>query len=486
MKKFSNLKRFHRALAAASIIGSVVSMAVITSAEAASSYTILRTFRGIPTNYRSGDGYRPSSPLLIGPDGALYGSTQNGGSRADLCTSGCGTVFKLTPPAGGSGAWTETVLYRFQGGCDGSDPGNLVLGSDGAIYGTTSGQGESISTASHCGTAFKLTPPSGGRVAWSRTTIATFKNGFPGQAIWGDGPDGLTFGPDGKLYGITYFNGLADADYPMGAGQVFRLTPPAKAGGAWSKAILYKFRNNQATTYCTGTAGCAVDGINPRGGLLIDGAGVIHGLTANGGYGCGTVFELRPPAAGQTAWTETLSYAFDCGNPRTLVDGAAPQGHLTLGPDGAIYGMTGVGGSGHNGTIFKLTAPTSGTQWTKSVVYAFPAATATLSAPRGGEPFGKLAFDAAGALYGTTRHGGVADHGVLFKLVRPVSGNGPWTQSLLHTFHWQVAHVDGMRPVGTAFDAGTQALYGITAEGGYQATAGSPVPGGLVFRLSGF
>ena len=45
--------------------------------------------------------------LIAGSDGAFYGTTNGGGLY------GYGTVFKLTPPAQGETAWTETVLHNF-------------------------------------------------------------------------------------------------------------------------------------------------------------------------------------------------------------------------------------------------------------------------------------------------------------------------------------------------------------------------------------
>jgi len=68
-----------------------------------------------------------------------------GGSTACTSGSapGCGTVFSLTPPASPGGAWTEGVLYSFTGG-DGSDPrAGVVIGPGGALYGTTAGGGGS-------------------------------------------------------------------------------------------------------------------------------------------------------------------------------------------------------------------------------------------------------------------------------------------------------------------------------------------------------
>ena len=59
------------------------------------------------------DGFGPYAGLAFDSKGALYGTTYFGG------TLGFGTVFKLTPPAPGKTAWTETILYSFKGGTDG-------------------------------------------------------------------------------------------------------------------------------------------------------------------------------------------------------------------------------------------------------------------------------------------------------------------------------------------------------------------------------
>jgi uncharacterized repeat protein (TIGR03803 family) len=75
--------------------------------------TVLHSFAG------GSDGGDPEAGLIADEQGALYGTTLGGGS------SGSGTVFKLTPPAKGRTAWTETVLYWFcsQPSCsDGAAP----------------------------------------------------------------------------------------------------------------------------------------------------------------------------------------------------------------------------------------------------------------------------------------------------------------------------------------------------------------------------
>lgn len=89
--------------------------------------TVLHSF---DTFNGDGDGANPLAGLTWGPSGQLYGTTSQGGVG-----TGPGTVFELTPSGG---AWTETILHSFGGQGDGSLPyGAVTLDKDGAIYGTT-------------------------------------------------------------------------------------------------------------------------------------------------------------------------------------------------------------------------------------------------------------------------------------------------------------------------------------------------------------
>ena len=78
------------------------------------------------------DGWRPASSLVEDSAGNLYGTTELGGlvdCSSPFSNTGCGTVFELTP---GSSGWTETILYKFTGGTDGSAPmAGLVIDSQG-------------------------------------------------------------------------------------------------------------------------------------------------------------------------------------------------------------------------------------------------------------------------------------------------------------------------------------------------------------------
>jgi len=156
-----------------------------------------------------GDGSSPQAALTVGPGGVLYGTTAFGGSAA----CGCGTVFQLAPPSTEGGAWTESVIYSFAGSNgDGSGPvASVVVGQNGALYGTTVGGG-----SANLGTVFKLTPPATSGGPWTETVL----HSFTGQN--GDGATplaALVLGPSGVLYGTTSKGGTAER------GAVFAVAP---------------------------------------------------------------------------------------------------------------------------------------------------------------------------------------------------------------------------------------------------------------------
>jgi uncharacterized repeat protein (TIGR03803 family) len=91
--------------------------------------------------------------LTMDAMGNLYGATWCGGSGS--CTSGCGTVFKLTPVGVN---WMYTLLYSFTGGADGARPHTTVLiDPHGNLYGTAEYRGGGTCNGG-CGTVWKITP----------------------------------------------------------------------------------------------------------------------------------------------------------------------------------------------------------------------------------------------------------------------------------------------------------------------------------------
>src|SRR5690242_14411570 len=135
----------------------------------ASQETILYSFPG------GTDAANPTSNLIADSQGNLYGTTDFGGS---VTCCGHGTVFKLTPPAAEGENWTESVLYAFTGGTDGGEPhgGGLVFDQQGNLFGTTSGGGTGVCPGfAGCGTVFELSPPVGGVGSWTETVIYNFQ-----------------------------------------------------------------------------------------------------------------------------------------------------------------------------------------------------------------------------------------------------------------------------------------------------------------------
>jgi uncharacterized repeat protein (TIGR03803 family) len=89
------------------------------------------------------------SGLIFDNAGNLYGTTNGGGPHL------FGTVYKLTPSAGGQ--WTETILYGFSGAADGGSPQTgAILDNAGNLYGTTPIGG--IVPYDQAGVVFEITP----------------------------------------------------------------------------------------------------------------------------------------------------------------------------------------------------------------------------------------------------------------------------------------------------------------------------------------
>ena len=88
--------------------------------------------------------------LVLDSDGNLYGATRGGGTYLD------GTVYELSP--GANGQWTETILYSFAGGAgDGAWPTGVIRDEHGNLYGLTT-----IGGTNNLGTAFELIPEGSG------------------------------------------------------------------------------------------------------------------------------------------------------------------------------------------------------------------------------------------------------------------------------------------------------------------------------------
>ena len=271
------------------------------------------------------DGHGPAGSLIFDAQGNLYGTTVYGGANYSDANGGYGTVFELTPAAGGT--WTEKVLYSFGAtSTDGESPsGGLIFDQAGNLYGTAGSGG-----AFGRGMIFELTPAADG--SWTETVLHNFGANSPD----GVGPaGGLIFDANGNLYGMTYSGG-AYTFY----GTVFELTPTA--GGTWTENLLHSFD--------------FTDGTSPDAGLIFDAAGNLYGTTSGGGANNGkgaTAFELTPATGG--GWTENVLHGFGA----TSTDGASPQSSLILDAAGDLFGTTYLGGDHAVGTVFEIASTSS-------------------------------------------------------------------------------------------------------------------------------
>ncbi len=119
------------------------------------------------------DGAGPLAGLIFDAAGNLYGTTSAGGTYQDF-----GTVFELMPTKGGG--WTEQVLHSFAPGTDGANPSaGLIFDAAGNLYGTTSYGGTYTCDGTSCGTVFEVSPKAGG--GWTEQVLYNFGNGTDGS-----------------------------------------------------------------------------------------------------------------------------------------------------------------------------------------------------------------------------------------------------------------------------------------------------------------
>src|SRR5271157_5159200 len=385
---------------------------VFTLAIAATQAAPAQTFQVIHNFINGQDGSEPVAGLAMGPDGSLYGTACSGG------IGGSGTVYKLTHKGP---SWFFSPLYSFTNGSDGACPSaNVVFGPNGTLYGTTQESGRglygTVFNLSPPPTACKAV-----RCPWSETTLYSFTGGKDGGEVYspvtfdqagniygttragGNGNAGVvyTLVPSGGTWTesvIHFFGGSGDGANPYtgvvfdGSGNlygtalddVYELTLQS---GVWMETILHTFQGGN-------------DGEFPYGGLVFDAKGNLYGTTAAAGSGYGgTAFEFTPLGGG---WSYQVIYGF----PGTYGTVYGPRAALIADSAGNLYGTTAgnVGiTNGPYGTVFKLTP--SGGGWTEDVLYPFSGGS------DGASPLGNLVLDANGNLYGTTYLGGTGGCG---------------------------------------------------------------------------
>lgn len=337
-------------------------------------------------------GVTPSTSLVLGSDGFLYGGTAYGGSNAQ------GTVFRLAT----NGA-LETIA-EFDYNDSGMNPNWLSVWNGGGLIGTTGGYGAGSPTA---GTVFRL------RADGELSTLARFSvDGFSGTI-----PNGLVQVGSGDVYGTAWSGGSANAGtvFKLGTnGELSTLVEFNRTNGSgpngpilnrngefygttWSGGI-----SNSGTVFKVQASGNLLslasfvgdNGSLPHAGLEPGSQGVFYGTTSKGGSSnLGTVFQV------------TSSGVLTVLNSFHGADGSDPEAALATGADGNLYGTTYLGGAAGFGTAFRAT--------TGGVLTVL----ATFDGTNGANPQGRLTLDADGSFYGTTTAGGPGGGGTVFRLV---------------------------------------------------------------------
>ena len=333
--------------------GGVFGFGTVYKMTPAGTVTILVSFTGQAGAAR---GANPRSGVTLGADGALFGTTENGGA-GDF-----GTVFKVTT----AGVFTNLVEFTGTvGPKKGAVPNGLILHADTFFYGTTQAGG-----TTEFGTVFKVD------AAGTLTTLAELTGTATPRK--GSAPSGRLVADGNLLYGTATAGGNVN-EY----GTVFRISTT----GTWTTLAEFKGISDNPR------------GSGPIGGLTLVGT-TLFGTTETGGADdVGTIFKLS-----------TGGGSFSTIRQFTGADGAFPAGQLLAPGDGFLYGSTAGGGVDGEGTLFKVD---TGTSFTHSVLATFSGESGAVP---GSGPRGALSVGLDGQLFGTTEAGGVARNGTIFKV----------------------------------------------------------------------
>lgn len=273
----------------------------------------------------------------------------------------------------------------------------------------------------------------------------------------------LFLASDGNFYGTSAGGGPADFGY------VYRLTPEGTA------ATLHEFIGDG-------------DGARPTAGLVQGSDGLLYGTTREGGsQNLGTIYRMTldgdvevvhsftgeddgayPPDGSLTLGRDGNLYGTSSTNGynsfygsvifklnssgtftrlTTLADGNyGLEASLVEAGDGNFYGVNWFAGPDFHGNVFRMTP-----QGATTVIYSFG------DCQSGCFPVGGLTLASDGNLYGTTFQGGAYDGGTLFRLT--LSGR----MTVLHSFR---PDEEGYRPQARPIQASDGFLYGSTSLGG--------------------
>jgi uncharacterized repeat protein (TIGR03803 family) len=391
-------------------------------------------------NLVSGTGSSPFARMIVGSNGLLYGTANQGGpSNAgvvfsfNITTNSYNAVYDLSaggfsdPWAGviedpvgtlvgvanssgtggqgavysvviGSGVDTELVPFSFS---NGSTPkGRLLKATNGSFYGVTS-----LGGTDNTGILFSYNP-----------TTNTFARLVNFSATLGQYPLGTLVESAGKLYGVC------------------------SGGGTASGGTLFEY--TIATNTCVKKKDLALlnAGTVPQNGLFKAGNGKLYGNTSVGGVnGQGAIFDYVPS-------TNTLAKLVDF----TVAGGSQPLGDLIQASNGLLYGTCSANGQFNKGSLYALNTGTN----TFTLLYSFDGI-------QGGVPCGDVVQASNGKLYGTFREDGQGFSGGIFSWD---IGTSLYTEE--YSFNIPPIITEGKLSESNLIQGTDGLLYGTTAQGG--------------------
>lgn len=368
--------------------------------------------------------------------GNLYATSSSGG------TSGEGFVYELVAPSSPQAKWSFRNIIDFDGQTVSLPFGRLATDGAGNLYGVSYYGGKYS-----WGALYELLKPVPPAKRWQLKLVHSFNNGSDPDA--GVTPyAGVTFGPDGTIYGTTLGGGA------IGVGTVYTLSPPDQAGKR-SYRTIHQFRGLD-------TIGGRNDGLYPESNLVLDGNGNLIGTTYDGNYSglneqLGTIYELSPPVGGAGDWSFRILHRF-----RGRNDGAFPSGELMEDGAGDIFGTTPVGGTTNNGTAFELTPRNDGSpDWTFQTIASFGTSAGDVYAPMDG-----VSIDQQGRLFGAANGGGgkytPGCGGGVFRLTPPSQGVTTWTKEVLALLGEKSTVRLGCNPAGSLTPLVGGKFFGVT------------------------
>ena len=265
-----------------------------------------------------GGGANPYAAPVIGPDGALYGTTSNGGA------GNAGTVYRL---AWNGTDWDHQVLHSFSGYA--YPYGGVIFGGPGVLYGTTTYGGNAVGAfTSGAGTVYRLT---GSGANWDHQELYAF-SGTDGAE-----PRGSLLLSGGSLYGTAYAGG------PEGGGVVFRLVLPvapqaqvAPASLAFASLNLGRTSAPQVVTVANAGGGVVqVTGATASGDFA-----VTNGCAAGAAAGATCDLQVRFVPTTEGERSGSLVVTTDAGGPFTIpLGGVGTAAVATVSPSSLGFGQ---------------------------------------------------------------------------------------------------------------------------------------------------